>query len=40
MAEHTLDFKEQFEIPSGMKRWSLALIIIGILAFTIGLFRK
>jgi hypothetical protein len=40
MAEHTLDFKEQFEIPSGMKKWSLALIIVGVLAFIIGLFTK
>lgn len=40
MAEQTLDFKEQFEVPSKMKTWSYALIGIGLLAFIIGLFTK
>jgi hypothetical protein len=40
MAENTLDFKEQFEVPSQMKKWSYILIGIGLLAFIIGLFTK
>ncbi|WP_298296755.1 quinol:cytochrome C oxidoreductase [Hydrotalea sp.] len=40
MSEQTLDFKEQFEVPSKMKTWSYALIGIGLLAFIIGLFTK
>ena len=32
--------REQFEIPSKMKTWSMVLIIIGIIAFTLGLITK
>jgi hypothetical protein len=33
-------FREQFEIPSGMKTWSIALIAVGIVTFIIGLITK
>jgi hypothetical protein len=32
--------KEQFEIPSKMKTWSMVLIIIGVIAFILGLITK
>jgi hypothetical protein len=32
--------KEQFEIPSKMKTWSLVLIAIGVIAFILGLITK
>ena len=33
-------FKEQFEIPSKMKTWSMALIAVGVIAFILGLVTK
>src|SRR5664279_2987756 len=33
-------FKEQFEIPSKMKTWSMVLIAIGVIAFILGLITK
>src|SRR5436190_13937181 len=32
--------REQFEIPSRMKTWSMVLIAIGIIAFIVGLITK
>src|SRR6476660_9323200 len=32
--------KEQFEIPSKMKPWSMVLIAIGVIAFILGLITK
>src|ERR1043166_8199389 len=32
--------REQFEIPSRMKAWSVALIVIGAIAFILGLVTK
>src|SRR5215831_14157467 len=32
--------KEQFEVPSKMKTWSMILIIIGVIAFILGLITK
>ncbi len=34
------DIKEQFEIPSKMKTWSMIFIIIGVVAFILGLITK
>ncbi|HVX26826.1 MAG TPA: hypothetical protein VHB70_10820 [Parafilimonas sp.] len=34
------DINEQFEIPSRMKTWSMVLIIIGVVAFILGLITK
>jgi hypothetical protein len=33
-------FKEQFEVPSKVKTWSLVLIAIGVVAFIVGLVTK
>src|SRR6478736_6580457 len=32
--------KEQFDIPSKMKTWSMVLIAIGVIAFILGLITK
>ena len=32
--------KEQFQIPTGLKKWSFSLMGIGIIAVAIGLFTK
>ncbi len=34
------DIKEQFEIPSKMKTWSMIFIVIGVIAFILGLITK
>ena len=33
-------FREQFEVTGGMKKWSMGLIALGLLAFVIGFFTK
>ena len=33
-------FREQFEVTGGMKKWSIGLIALGLLAFIIGFFTK